>query len=345
MKRLFRSVLLVGLFTSCLVNAGGRTMNSKVWLNGINLPWIEFGRDFGSGRNTIPKMAEAFAKFEAAGVDSVRIWIHCDGRANPLFDEPGGFVTGLPAGFLDEFEAMLDAARAHGIKVMPALWSFDMVKDRRLEADCGPFAGVQQNLLLKDEYLESYIEKALVPLLKRCDAHPALYAWEICNEPEWMVEDLGIPKKVVQRFHGRIAAAIHAHGTKPVTTGSAGIKWNSDVIPLAAGNWWSDEGLQAAWPDTLAYLDFYQVHYYDWMLKEGFDPYRYSPKDLGLDKPVMIGEAPGKDGKKYTVNQMLMLAREQGYFGHYFWSYAANDGHGDWERIKAGQSGKGQGHE
>lgn len=328
MKRYFLTVMMVVMACTCWADE---------WLNGINLPWINFGRDFGVDKTSGKKMAEAFIKFEAAGVNSVRIWIHCDGRASPLFEKPGGLVTGLPAGFLDDFEAMLDAAHRHGIKVMPALWSFDMVKEHKGEKS--PFSGVQQSLLLKDDHLDSYVEKALIPLLKRCDAHPALYAWEICNEPEWMVQDHGMPKEAVQRFHARIAAAIHQHGKKPVTTGSASIKWNSDTVPDGEGNWWSDEALQSVCRDKGAHLDFYQVHFYDWMIKYGYDPYQYTPAELGLDKPVMIGEAPGKPGENYSVEEMLKKARDKGYFGHYFWSYAANDGHGDWEQIKAGAIG------
>ena len=321
-------VLLVALL------AGG-LFGSAEWLNGINLPWINYGKDFGGGRS-VPKMEAAFTQFEKVGINSVRVWVHCDGRANPLFEKPGGKVTGLPAGFLDDFEAMLDAAQEHGINVMPVLWSFDMVEDRTAAA--GPFAGVQQNLILKDDHLDSYIENALRPMLGKLDAHPALYAWEICNEPEWMVADLDMPKEAVQRFHARIAAAIHKHGKKPVTTGSASIKWNSDNFK---GNWWSDEALQAAYSNRRAFLDFYQVHFYDWMLEHGYDPYTYTPEELGLDRPVMIGESPGKPCEKYSLTDMLEQAREKGYFGHYFWSYAANDGHGDWPQIKAAMSQKG----
>ncbi len=330
---------------SAQASAPGEQPVDAVWLNGINLPWIDFGQDFGAGSASHKKMVEAFGRFEKAGINSVRIWIHCDGRRNPLFDEPGGFVTGLPDGFLKDFTAMLDAAGQHGIKVMPALWSFDMVKDRSHEEFAT--AGVQRNLLLKDAYLESYIRKALLPLLEECDGHPALFAWEICNEPEWMVENLDIPLIRVQRFHARIAAAIHEHGTKPVTTGSASIKWNAETLHVAVGNWWSDTALQAAYKHRGAYLDFYQVHVYGWMLRHGFDPYRYTPGELGLDKPVMIGEAPGKEMSgedmqgnpvSYQPLDMLVLARKKGYFGHYFWSYAAHDGHGDWPQIKQAAS-------
>ncbi|MEX0321147.1 MAG: hypothetical protein AB3N63_03250 [Puniceicoccaceae bacterium] len=314
------------------------------WLNGINMPWIDFGKDFGVDSDSDKAIADALRKFSEAGVNSVRFWIHCDGRRNPEFDQPGGRVTGLPEGFLEDFETMLDVAEESGILVMPALWSFDMVKNRVHEE--GPYAGVQEKLLLEDEYLETYIENALIPMLERCDAHPALFAWEICNEPEWMVEadDLTrIPLDRVQYFHARLAAAIHEHGSKPVTTGSSSIKWNSDVIEKAAGNWWSDAALQATYDHPGAYFDFYQIHVYGWMLEHGFDPYLYTPEDLGLDKPVMLGEAPGKlmEGtdtsgapKQYTPKEMLEAAHEKGYFGHYFWSYAAHDGHGNWETIK-----------
>ena len=59
-----------------------------------------------------------------------------------------------------------------------------------------------------------------------------------------------------------IAAAIHENSDQMVTLGSAALKWNSDVSPAEA-NWWSDAALQAQYASTNAYLDFYQVHYYD----------------------------------------------------------------------------------
>ena len=70
----------------------------------------------------------------------------------------------------------------------------------------------------------------------------------------------------MQRFVARIAEAVHNVGLK-VTVGSASLKWNSDA-GSAAGNFWSDQALMNAYASSKAYLDLYNIHYYDWM----YDP-------------------------------------------------------------------------
>lgn len=70
-----------------------------------------------------------------------------------------------------------------------------------------------------------------------------LIAWEVCNEPEWIVETYHVATWFeLQRFAGLIASAIHNVSSKYVTLGSASLKWNSDVSP-AQGNYWKDSAL------------------------------------------------------------------------------------------------------
>ena len=64
--------------------------------------------------------------------------------------------------------------------------------------------------------------------------NPAIFAWDIMNEPEWAINETGqattyqkLDLISMQRFVGRCAAAIHEHGGGAlVTLGSASIKWN-----------------------------------------------------------------------------------------------------------------------
>ncbi|KAF0092948.1 MAG: hypothetical protein E1N59_3304 [Puniceicoccaceae bacterium 5H] len=317
---------------------------SPEYVLGINMPWVEFGRDFGDPTYPQPRerIAEDFRQMGEGGVDVVRFWIHCDGRGSPLWEAPG-VVEGMSDNFIEDFRWMLDEAAKNGIAIMPCLWSFDMAIDRRDEI--GPNAGIHEPLVESEELTERYIQRVLKPLVEATDSHPALYAWEICNEPEWMIENEGVPLEDVQRWTAQQAAAIHRFGDKPVTNGSAGLKFHSDVLPGALGNYWSDAALQEVYPNKDAYLDFYQVHVYGWLVEAGFDPFSLSPEDAGLDKPTMIGEAPGEDmhatlpktgeDVTYTPTEMYRKSQELGYFGLLYWSYNANDGHGDWPSMEA----------
>jgi len=302
------------------------------WINGVNVPWNQYGSDAGShdswGHLYDPAWFEAFfAECESSGINCVRLWIHCDGRSSPEFDG-SGYVTGLDGTFLDDLEDILLRAESHGVMVMPCLWSFDMTNDGT--AGAGPYAGLHADLIQDAARTQSYIDNALVPMLERLASAPNLFAWEIINEPEWSVlgntdETVGLGE--MQRFCAMIAEAVHERSATMVSVGSASLKWNSDLVPPAEGNWWSDEALIAAHSSALAYLDFYQVHYYDWMWDPGwgYDPFDVvTPKPTShwlLDKPVLVGECPADDSGMYTMSEQLDNAFANGYVGVMFWSY------------------------
>src|SRR5688572_10747419 len=198
---------------------------------------------------------------QANGVNVVRLWIHASGEFTPTSDAGWG-VTGVNPNFYTELDDLLNRARAHNVAVMPCLWSFDMAK-RTYSHGGNPVALVRDAAKTM-----TYINNFLIPVVQRYKNHPAIFAWEIINEPEWMVEgevDTGVSHSVtwteLQRFIGLQAAAIHANSTQYVTSGSAMWKYNSDH-PDQQGNRYKDSALQAAAGTSQAYLDFYQVHYY-----------------------------------------------------------------------------------
>ena len=68
----------------------------------------------------------------------------------------------------------------------------------------------------------------------------------------------------MQRFVSMIADAAHAAGRK-VTVGSASLKWSSHAQEAQA-SYWDDASLRKSLPGSPnGTLDFYNVHYYDWM--------------------------------------------------------------------------------
>jgi hypothetical protein len=341
---LFLSILNVPVYSATI------TYNGKAYyINGVNVPWNQFGSDAGThyawGHGYSPGWFEAFfSQCQQYGVNCVRWWVHCDGRTSPVFND-SGYVTGLDATFLTDFEDILARGQAHNVMVMPCLWSFDMTKDNT--GGAGKYGGKHSDLIRNTLKTQSYIDNALIPIVKKFAATPNLFAYEIINEPEWSVSDIGaggagdmVLKVEMQRFCGMIAAAIHTNSNKTVTVGSAALKWCSPRVGPAVLNMWSDSALKAATSNNAkAILDFYQIHYYDWMNNAdwGYDPFQLSPAKTPawwqLDKPVLVGECPGTNGI-YTVAQLFANCYTNGYCGIMPWSYNANDGAGTWDGVK-----------
>ena len=113
-----------------------------------------------------------------------------------------------------------------------------------------------------------------------------------------------------------------------VTVGSASLKYNSDkwdITTPCVANYWKDQAIQSAYNKPFAHLDFYEIHYYDWMNNViSFDPYKSCcPQSYWLlDKPTLIGESQGNSTKHTTSNE-LYDAYTHNWAGVMFWSSSA----------------------
>ena len=257
MKKIALVLHLIILFSFHINTAQSQKISHLIYfegkpmfINGVNVPWNNFGSDVGShylwGANYKPEWFEKmFSDCEANGINCVRLWIHTDGRSNPEFNSDGS-VKGIDSDYYPALDDIFLRAKNHGLLVMPCLWSFDMCKDSRKSA--GIYAGNHADLISDSTKTRSYINNVLIPMVKRYDRHCNLFAWEVCNEPEWHMPRAGdlkwkditeVTVVEMQRFTGMIAAAIHKNSSRMVTTGYAALNWNSDVAP-ATGNWWSN---------------------------------------------------------------------------------------------------------
>ena len=246
-----------------------------------------------------------FETAAAGGQNVARFWLHADGCAGLVYSSDKS-VTGLTPSFTADLAALAKQAQDHKIVLQICLWSFDMCKKNEHPGD--PHA----NLISDASATQSYLDKALVPMLKALSTFENIII-EVINEPEWCIReapgntDVQVSLVEMQRFVGMIAQTVHKHGKK-VTVGSASLKWNSPAGPpagSAVANYWSDAALKNATGGVSgAFLDHYQIHYYDWMFNAqwGYDPCRTnaSVEYWQLDKPTIVGELPARS-KHYNA--------------------------------------------
>ncbi|MEO0471702.1 MAG: cellulase family glycosylhydrolase [Bacteroidota bacterium] len=335
------------LLAFCLPSPAQSLINFRggaIYFNGVNLPWNHFGWDIGihedKGIGYEPAYFEqAFAECSANGVNTVRFWLHCDGRASPEFDTEGN-VIGLDPNFYEHLDDLIERAERHQIYLILCLWTFEIAEDR--SSCCGRFAGNHEDLIQDPDKTQGYIDEVLIPMVQRYADRCNLLAWEIINEPEWIVADIDkhhegvVSVEEMRRFVGMQAAAIHRHAPEQmVTLGAASFKWMAEYGNPSWGNLWSDQALQNASGEALAFLDFYQVHFYPWMKENrmNFDPYARPVSHWMLDKPILIGEAPVWNDI-YQPGEMVARAFNNGYAGNLFWSYGGVDRFGRWTQCR-----------
>jgi hypothetical protein len=292
----------------------------SAWFNGANVPWDSFGYDIGTGNFNKTWFQTFFTECQQNHINSARFWLHCDGRATPTFNSDGS-VQGLSSTFISDLTTLTGMAKNYSVVIVLSLWSFDMFNGQPGHPD----------LVSDQSKTTSYINNALIPIVKALESYENVI-FEIMNEPEWAIDvtPATTPQKVtlqqMQRFHGMLAEAIHKTGSHTVTTGSASLKWDSAAVPPAVANWWDDAALKAAYSSSLGTLDFYQIHYYDWMHDPswGYDPCRENTAYWKLDKVTMVGELPSDAGTYYTPDQFMNCSYNNGFAGTMYWAYNAD---------------------
>ncbi len=232
---------------------------------GVNYPWRHYGGDFGptlwGSHHGIVSASTAIAadlrELAAAGVEAVRWFVFTDARGGLDID-----AQGWPAGFRDGTLADLDAlcalALAAGVRLVPVLF------DHTLAFHPTPVAGVvvggHRAWLADPEGQSRLLEAVIAPLARRygrggtqARLGEAVLAWDLLNEPDWLVTELypsrrvePMPFDVLAAWLRDAAGELHRAGAGAVTVGGARLRFAS---------WWDDPRLG---------LDFLQTHaYYD----------------------------------------------------------------------------------
>jgi hypothetical protein len=302
-------VSLIGFGMSAAAGSLPSTVSGTVWLDEFVLETVPpLAFDF--ERTEIDAQ---FAQIRARRGDAlslVRFFLFCDGRAAPSFGSDG-HVVGLDEAFFRDLDVLLRAAAHHNLQLVPVLLDFGWCAYPRIVG--GVQLGGRADVIRETAKRRTFLERALAPTLERYGEHPAIFAWDVCNEPEWIIDGLPgafgadhvlVPLADMRAFVRDCADYVHRMtSNQSVTLGSARRKW----LHL-----WKGTG-----------LDVYQFHWYDHF--QNGEPFPWGPyEELGLDRPCLVGEVPTAS-TRFTQEEFLDAAQAGGYSGLLFWSYGARD--------------------
>ena len=290
-------------------------MTNQPFSLGVNYPWANYAEDFGAGPSghrglslpeNLSRVAEEFARIRDCGASVVRWFLFADGR--------GGFLSekGIPAR-PDEFlfadvRAALELAKRSELKLCFSLIDYLWLQDRTGK----PPEHSNEQVLQFAAGREAFLHRILIPMFREFREHPALFAWEIANEPEWAIREFHRQPAAkmhyadFRAFAEEIAQAVHEFAGVPVTLGSASLAW------VRA---WSELG-----------LDIYQAHYYPVQDPSGKSGLARQLACLpSLDKPLWLGELPAADdhASSYSLKSALTECRDAGLLGAVIWRWTA----------------------
>lgn len=304
---------------------------------GVNYPWRHYGGDFGPTvwgtdhgvRSHAPAIADDFAAMRAAGVTVVRWFAFTDARGGVVLDD-GGQPLALHDDAIADLDALFALALDAGLAIVPVL--FDHTLAFRAREAAGARLGGHGSWLADPDAQTRVLDTIVAPLAarygsggRRRDLRPAIHAWDLLNEPDWIVRELHpstdveapVPFDVLAGWVRDAAATLHVRDAGLVTLGNARLRF------------------ARLWDDASLGLDFLQAHaYYD--PAQDLDALLTSPTTLGLTRPLVIGECsaagdavdPVRGRPSLPLPQLAAAFADRGYAGAWPWSWRGVDAHG-----------------
>ena len=330
------------------------------YLHGCNYPWstdgqtIFYGMDFGAnvwgshlGVSTRrPGIERDFQQMARLGFRVARWFVFCDGRAGIVYDDRGIPIGPDPHLFAD-LDAALEIAGAVGIGLDLVLldhrWMFEGVRETIADPVTGDVLQVRlphgrARVLHSPAGRDALLERVFAPLVRRyaprgerADLAPHLLAYELMNEPDFIVEEWErdvsrhvarpLPFESLAELIARFSDIVHAHSTALTTLGGARFH-----------NLW-------AWEEPSLGLDVLQLHSYPHTRFPGrdVDVFGMRASSLGVRLPVILGEFPGNGPEQHpanasppptTLEEYLEFAVTGGYAAAWPWSFSGTDGYG-----------------
>jgi hypothetical protein len=294
--------------------------DKPIFMLGANTPWDRWN-DFGH-RFNYDYWDQEFQKLHDHGLNNTRVWISCSGENDSPGIDENGYISEPTEQFWSDVAQLFEVAEKHGIYLMIALISFDHTKDQRNFE-------YWRNMYASADNRQSFVDNYVVPFLEHFGDNPYFWSIDVGNELVWVFENHDALIDDVLDLVARVANAVHENSEVLVTQGAgAGGKYLSPTIGQYGNNFYSDEYLSALQPG--AYLDFYKIHHYDWILEWFSSPFIEGTEAYGIDdKPAIIGEYSGVGhGEGFSPAECLEKAVALGWQGLQPWTSNGVDEHG-----------------
>ena len=297
----------------------------RIWISGANTPWQKWN-DFGGSfdrqwwRSQLHELA-------AAHVNATRVWITCNGQNSSPGIDASGHVSAPTPKFWQDLDQLFAIAAEEHVYLMTALISFDHTKPGNPNADRWT------KMYASPQNRQSFVDNYVVPLVRRYGDNRWFWAIDVGNKLDWMFDNQKQNKEDFIDFVARVAVAVHRNSQVLVCQGmGTAAKY---ISAKYQGTILSNASLGAKQPG--ARVDFYNVHYYDWVKRWFGSPFEQTPSDMGLgDKPCIIGEAPAKGSSGQTILQNWQNAFAKGWQGIMPWTSNGVDANGTLTDFKAG---------
>ena len=306
-----------------VANGGFVAEGKRVWISGANTPW-EHWNDFG-GSFDAGWWREQFHALAVNHVNATRVWITCNGQNSSPGIDASGRVSAPTEEFWRDLDQLFAIAGSEHVYVMTALISFDHTKAGNPNADRWA------KMYASPENRQSFVDNYVAPLIRRYGSNPWFWAVDVGNELDWMFDNQHQNRDDFLDLIARVANYIHRNSKVLVCQGmGTAAKY---ISAKYQGRILSDESLGAKEPG--AHVDFYNIHYYDWVRQWFGSPYEESPAQMGIgDKPCIIGETPAKGSSGQTILQNWQNAFALGWQGIMPWTSNGVDGNGSLADFK-----------
>lgn len=329
-----------GCVDLCPAPDGGVFWGCKTrFLYGTNWAWRNWGADFGGvaawGSEGVAQASASVSsdmqQMRAAGVSVIRWWMWPRLLTESIQFGEDDAPSSLEGSLVADVQKALELAEVNDVYLILTPFSFDNFFPTAVEG--GILSRSLEPMVTDPARRQKLMDNLITPLAQAVESSPyrkRLIAWDMINEPEWAIAGPGlyggedftpspslesVTHAQMETFLKEMASTLHASSGALVTIGSAAIKWSR------------------AWSHVD--VDFYQLHYYDWVY--AWYPYQtVTLEAVGLtDKPVVMGEFPNQGlaavggHPARTAAELQADLWDQGYAGAISWAY--NDGAFPWD--------------